>query len=461
MSIDPRWPQKLATYPHVVVSWVGDDGYPMQTAASFALDEAAPAVRLGPTAVPLPTDREVNVVASHIRPQPATGYDQRRYISLWGRLTPAGEGMVLRPERTWGWDEAEVPFFEYSERSNRQAGRYLAALSAERGHPVKPRLPLFWTFFLSTRLPFLTGTFVPILLGVAIAAKDGFFNWWLAGLTLIGGAAVHIGLNIANDVFDEMSGADQANVNPTQFSGGSRVIQRGLVSLRQMMAASAAAYLVTIAIGIFLVIERSSLELLIIGAVGVFISIFYTAPPFRFVHRGLGEVTVALGFGPIMVLGAYVVQARHLSLEAGIASIPVAIMIALVLYVNEIPDRISDASVGKRTLPARFSPGVITALFLGSALAAFAVVLVAGALGVLPRATLITLLGVPLALQVYNGIRASYGNPYALMPAMARNVQMHLVVGLLLFAGYMLAIAADAVGASPLAALVLGVAHLL
>ncbi|MDO8473453.1 MAG: hypothetical protein Q7T05_06510, partial [Dehalococcoidia bacterium] len=63
---------------------------------------------------------------------------------------------------------------------------------------------------------------------IDVAARDGHFSLWLALLTLLGGAAIHIGLNTANDIFDALSGADEANYTPTQFSGGSRVIQRGL-----------------------------------------------------------------------------------------------------------------------------------------------------------------------------------------------------------------------------------------
>ena len=279
---------RLSAYPHVVVSWIDDDGYPVQTAARFRAHAEKGEVRIGRTGLPLPDDREVNVVASHIRPQPGTGYDQRRYISLWGRLRRDGEEMVLRPARAWGWDEAETPFFEYVERSNVQARRYMHALSVERGAEVKPRLSPVWTFLLATRLPFLTATMVPILLGIAVAALGGYFSWWLALLTLAGGAAIHIGLNTANDIFDALSGADEANYTPTQFSGGSRVIQRGLVSLRQMCVLSGGAYIVGISIGITLVLTRGSLELLAIGLLGVVLSVFYTAPPLRLVHRGLG-----------------------------------------------------------------------------------------------------------------------------------------------------------------------------
>jgi 1,4-dihydroxy-2-naphthoate octaprenyltransferase len=301
----------------------------------------------------------------------------------------------------------------------------------------------------ATRLPFLTATIVPILLGIAVAANDGQFNWWLAALTLVGGMAVHIGLNVANDIFDAMSGADDANVSPTQFSGGSRVIQRGLVTLRQMSVISIVAYAVAIGIGLFLVINRASVELFVIGIAGIFLSVFYTAPPFRLVHRGLGELTTALGFGPVMVLGAYVVQAKELSGEAFVASIPVAILIALILYVNEIPDRHSDAKVGKNTLPVRMGRALVTNGFLVAALSAFAVVAIGAITGYLPRPTLIALLGLPLALKVYDGIRAHYDRPYDLMATMGQNVQLHLVTGVLLFAGYMVAVVADKVMDSP------------
>ncbi len=433
----------LSNHLHVVVSWVGDDGYPVQTPAQFSVDLDNGVVRIAATGVPVPTDRRVNVIASHIRPQPGTGYDQRRYTQLWGTLRRDGAEMVLTPGRSWGWDENEIPFFEYAERSNKRGLAYMRALAEERGAEVKPRLSPVWTAMLATRLPFLTATVVPVLVGIAVAGRQGYFDLWLAVLTLIGAAAVHIGLNVANDVFDALSGADEANVNPTQFSGGSRVIQRGLVTLKRMGLISISSYAVGIAIGLYLVLTRESTELLVIGVLGVLISVFYTAPPLRLVHHGLGEIAVAIGFGPLMVLGAYVVQAEKLTAEPFVASVPIAILIALVLYVNEIPDRRSDAAVGKRTLPVRLSRDAVTGGFLVAVCAAFATVFVAAVLGVIPRPAVISLLGLPLALNVYRGIRQYYTSPYELMATMGKNVQLHLVVGMLLFVSYLASIAID------------------
>ncbi|HEX2194362.1 MAG TPA: prenyltransferase [Candidatus Limnocylindria bacterium] len=434
---------RLARYPFVVVSWVADDRYPTSVATDFRADAEAGVVRLRqPTgdAVRIPDDRTINVVGSHIRPQPGQGYDERRYLQMWGTALAADGEIAFRPTRVWGWDEQEVPFFEYSERSVPQSRHYLARLSAEKGRLIRPRLDLGALFFRTTRLPFLSATFVPVLLGMAIAALDGAFNPWLALLTVIGAAFAHLGINVANDIFDTLSGADQANVNPTKFSGGSRVLLYDLVTLRELIALDALLFGAAAAIGLALVWATGSATLLAIGIAGIAVGVFYTAPPLKLVYRGLGEFAVALGFGPIMLLGAYVVQTGTLSWEAAVASVPVAILIALVLYVNEIPDRVGDAAAGKRTLPVRLPPALVTNAYLGAALAAFGVIVAGVAVGLLPPFTLLALLALPLAIRVYRGIGANYSSPYGLMAYMGVNVNLHLLAGLGLLTGYAIAI---------------------
>jgi 1,4-dihydroxy-2-naphthoate octaprenyltransferase len=143
-----------------------------------------------------------------------------------------------------------------------------------------------------------------------------------------------------------------------------------------------------------------------------------------------------------MLLGAYVVQTGSLSWEAAVASIPVAILVALILYVNEIPDRVGDAAADKGTLPVRLPQGAVTTIYLAAAVLAFATVVGGVVGGLLPMATLLALLAAPLVWQVYGGIRQFYTQPYALMPFMGTNIKVHLYVGLLLLAGYGVAIVA-------------------
>jgi 1,4-dihydroxy-2-naphthoate octaprenyltransferase len=425
--------ERLAGYPHVVVSWVDNDGYPISVATSFEADPEAGIIRLTQRVEPpIPSDRELTVIGSHIRPQPGVGYDERRYLQLWGRSA----GGTFTPSRVWGWDETEVPFFEYSERSVPQSRRYLAQLSEEKGRPIRPRLSPFWLALRTTRLPFLSATAVPVLLGIAVAASHGAFTWWTALLTLIGGSFAHLAINVSNDVFDTLSGADDANTTPTQFSGGSRVAVYDLVTIRGLARLSVALFAAAAAIGLLLVAVTGSMLLLWIGIAGILIGVAYTAPPLKLVYRGLGEFAVAIGFGPVMMLGAYVVQTGRITLEPLLLSFVPGTLIALILFVNEIPDRRSDAEAGKRTLPTRFSPETIRTAYLAAAIAAFAVI-VAGVIGgVLPWPTLIALAAVPIVFRVHAGLKVHYDSPYTLMAVMGQNVNLNLVVGGLLLAAY-------------------------
>jgi 1,4-dihydroxy-2-naphthoate octaprenyltransferase len=431
-------------YTHAVLALVSADGYPISVATAFRADPERGVIVLDRPAgdwFALRDGTYVNVLLSHIRPQPGIGYDERRYVSLWGPIRDANGELEISAERFEHWDERQMPFFEYCERGVPRAQRYMAELSRQSGREVRPWLSKGWLFLRATRLPFLTATVVSVLLGLAIAAGDAPFRWGLAAATLIAACAVHLGLNVANDVFDTLSGADAANVTPTPFSGGSRVIVYGLLSLRQMIAICAACYAVGLGIGLCLAIERGFWPIVGIGAAGAFVSLAYTAPPFRLVHHGLGEIAVALGFGPIMTLGAYTVEAQRFSWEAVYASLPVGILIALVLYVNEIPDRRGDERAGKRTLPVRLSPETVVAGYGAAIVLAFALIVVGAASGVMARASIIALAAAPMAFSVYRGLQRFYDDPYALMPAMARNIQLHLATGMLLVSAYLIHLA--------------------
>jgi 1,4-dihydroxy-2-naphthoate octaprenyltransferase len=438
---------KLSTYPYQVATWVDDAGYPVSVAVSAVIDpDGLAATFAAPAGLVVPADRDISLTGSHIHPQPGYGYDERRHVTVWGTPTVSDHAVSLRARSAWGWDEAEVPFFEYSERSAPQSRKYFDALSAERGTPVKPRLSFGFLTLRTTRLPFLTATIIPVVLGILIAASNGAFSLIPALLTIIGASFVQLGLNVANDVFDTVQGADDANVTPTQFSGGSRVIQYGLVSLRQMATLATVFYVLAGIIGLILLATNGSTALLVIGVLGFIVSLGYTAPPLKFVYRGLGEIAVAIGFGPLMLLGAYVVQTGGtLSWEAFAASIPVALLVAMILYVNEIPDRRGDARAGKRTLPVRFSQTAVINGYRVSVAAAYVILVLGVALGVLPIPTLLMLLTIPLALQVSRGLEPNYDNPYGLMAIMGVNINLHLRAGLLLLAAYVLVIILGAV----------------
>ncbi|HEX7495888.1 MAG TPA: prenyltransferase, partial [Candidatus Limnocylindrales bacterium] len=435
---------KLAAFEHAVLSWIAEDGYPVNVDVEIEVKPGQGIVRFSePAGFKLPSGAPVALTGSHIRALPQGGFDERSHVTVWGAAVARPRGrFVVTAGRAWAWDERDLPLPAAYERSLPKARRYFEALSAARGVPVRPRLSPALLLFRATRAPFLSATFAPVLLGFAVAARAGFFDIVTALITLVAASAVHLGLNVANDVFDTLQGADDANTTPTKFSGGSRVLQNALVSIREMSLLAVGCYAVAAALGLVLLVMRGSPALVAIYALGLFISLGYTMPPVKLVYRGVGEIATAIGFGPVMLLGAFTVQSRGtFTLEAFVVSIPVALLVAMILYVNEIPDRLSDAKVGKRTLPVRWSKEAVIRGFDVAAAANFLVVAGGVAFGILPIPALLTLLAIPLALRIHRGLVTFYDNPYALMATMGANIQLHMTVGLLLLAGYLATIA--------------------
>lgn len=435
---------KLAEYRRAVLSWVADDGYPVNVDVEIEVRPADGTVRFAePAGFVIPPGTVVAITGSHIHALPDGGFDQRRHVTVWGAALARPRGrFAVSPSRVWAWDELDMPMPAAYERSLPKARRYFETLSAERGEPVRPTLPRGMLLIRATRAPFLSATFAPVLLGLAVAARVGTFDIVTGVITVIAASAVHLGLNVVNDVFDTIQGADDANTTPTKFSGGSRVLQNALVTMREMSLLAIGCYGVAAALGVVLLILRGSPALVGIGLLGLFISLAYTMPPFKLVYRGVGEISTAIGFGPVMLLGTYVVQSRgSISAEAALISVPVALLVAMILYVNEIPDRVGDAKAGKRTLPVRLSKAAVIRGFDLSAAGAFVSVTAGVVAGILPIPAVLVLLAIPLAARVHAGLRRFYDNPYGLTETMGANVQLHLLVGLLLLIAYLATIA--------------------
>jgi 1,4-dihydroxy-2-naphthoate octaprenyltransferase len=434
---------RLATFRRAVLSWVAEDGYPVNVDVEIDVRPAEGAIRFSePPGFRIAPGTHVAITGSYIHTLPEGGFDRRGHVTLWGVAAARPRArFVVTPGRVWAWDEGEVPLPAAYERDLRKARRYFDRLSAERGVRVRPRMSKRLLLFRATRAPFLTATLAPVLLGLAVAARAGIFDAASALITLVAASAVHLGLNVANDVFDTLQGTDDANATPTKFSGGSRVLQNALVTIREMSMLAIGCYALAAVLGIALLALRGSTALVAIAVLGFVISVAYTMPPFKLVYRGLGEIATAIGFGPVMLLGAYTVQSRGaISVEACLVSVPVALLVALILYVNEIPDRVGDASAGKMTLPVRWPKETVIRVFDVAAAAAFIAVVGGVLAGLMPIPTLLVLLAIPLALQIHAGLNRFYDNPYALMSTMAANIQLHMNVSLLLLAGYLLTI---------------------
>ena len=289
-----------------------------------------------------------------------------------------------------------------------------------------------WVLLLQElRLPFLTASLVPVLLGSALAYyQTGRFQWSVFFLALLGMALLHAGANVANDYFDHRSGNDEANqefVRP--FTGGSRLIQTGQLSAREVLTLAIVCFALGSVCGAVLAL-KTGWVVLALGAVGIVVGYFYTAPPFSLCAHGLGEPVVALSFGILPVLGAYYVQTRTLTVATALASIPVAILITAVLFINQFQDARADEAVGKRHWVVRLGKrrsALVYAGLMGGWMLAQAL-LVLGRY--LPFSALWALVGaVPAAVAVWTASQY-FDDSKKLAPANALTIVTHLLVGL-------------------------------
>lgn len=288
----------------------------------------------------------------------------------------------------------------------------------------------------TVRWPTLTASAASVVVGVAAAfLATGTVRWGWAVVTLVAAVALQACTNIKNDLDDQLSGADDRNRTPVLgFTGGSRVLQRGLATRAELLAAMLGFGLVSTVAGVYFALAGRP-GVLAFGLAGLAVGFVYTGPPFRLANRGLGEFAVALAFGVGIVCGAAYVQAGYVPFAALAASVPVSVLVALILFINGFQDAASDGEVSKRTAVVRL--GLLRASRAYPLIAGAAAIALVGfvATGALPPYALLGLAGFPLFARAAGVARRHFDAPMELVPANAYTVVGHLASALALAVG--------------------------
>jgi 1,4-dihydroxy-2-naphthoate octaprenyltransferase len=178
----------------------------------------------------------------------------------------------------------------------------------------------------------------------------------------------------------------------------------------------------------------TSWDLLWLGIASVLAGFLYTGAPVHLAYLGLGELTVFVFMGPVMVLGAYFVQLESWDWEPIVASLPIAFLVTAILHANNLRDIDSDRRVGKRTVATLVGRTWANREMYGLLAGAFVSLIVAVATGALPWLALVALVTVPLARPIVKVIRAG-GSPRKLNYALLGAVMLHMRFGGVLAAG--------------------------
>jgi len=251
------------------------------------------------------------------------------------------------------------------------------------------------TLFLATRPWSFTMTFSSVTVGTLLAfLLTRAFNPLLYLLAFAGMIAFHAATNLINDFYDVKHGVDRMGAPTTKYRP--HPVAAGAESPGTIRLWAGAFYAFTLIAGVYLSLVISPWVLVLV-CVGVAGSFLYTADPVVLKARGLGEVTAFLMWGPLIPLGAYLVQTGTLSALPVVLATPIGILVALVLLANNIRDIDYDGSVGMKTVPVMIGKANGSAVYGGLLLITYAFVPVSIVAGLLPLWSLIVMLTVPEA----------------------------------------------------------------
>ncbi len=277
----------------------------------------------------------------------------------------------------------------------------------------------------------LPAALAPVLVGTALAGFVGTFHPLRFVAALVGAIFIQVGTNLHNDYSDARRGADtEDRLGPVRVTAG------GLVPPRRVLLATYSSFGVSVLTGIYLV-AVAGWQLLLVGAASILAGLGYTGGPRPYGYEGLGEAFVFLFFGVVAVAGSFYVQVRHLNWEAFALAVPVGLLAAAILVVNNIRDIDSDRRADKRTLAVRLGRERTRTIFAVMVYLAYIPALFTWLAGPLTAWVLLPALTLPLAIGLVRTVSARTDGA-SLNRALARTGMLELAFCVLLGGGFLL-----------------------
>ncbi len=277
----------------------------------------------------------------------------------------------------------------------------------------------------------LPAAVAPVLVGTSLAGFADVFHPLRFVAALLGAVFIQVGTNLSNDYSDARRGADADDrLGPVRVTAG------GLVPPKQVLVATYVSFGLAVLAGAYLV-AVAGWELLLVGAASILAGVLYTGGPRPYGYEGLGEVFVFLFFGIVAVAGSYFVQVEHLEWEAFALAVPVGLLAAAILVVNNVRDIDSDRRAGKRTLAVRLGRQRTRVMFAVIVYLAFVLAPVTWIFGPVKAWVLLPWLTITVAAGVVRTVRNHVDGP-SLNGALARTGMLQLAFCVLLSAGLLL-----------------------
>ena len=277
---------------------------------------------------------------------------------------------------------------------------------------------------------------LPCIVGGAIAFHDGALNLPLIILATVGAFFGNIAANFTNDYYDFKSGVDSLDKG-RQFKKGSEILLKDGLSYSWVRRSIVGSLAATLIIGVYFILAVDW-RMLFFGLAGMLIAYFYTAPPVKLGYRGFGEVASGFGSGPLPVIGTYFLLTHQISIDAIVASIPVGILVASILYIGNVPDADADRQVGKKTISVRLGRRAVRVLgpvFYG---VTYLTIMIGVIAGWFPVWSIIALLTIPLAIKLLRLTSKFYDDIPRYAPAIMMTVKVFAYTTILIAASFVI-----------------------
>ena len=281
---------------------------------------------------------------------------------------------------------------------------------------------------IAARPPTLTAAATPVLIGSALAAVAVDINWLLFVFAFTGAVLIQIGTNLADEYTDHRRSGGVA-----KFPAPHKVIQIGLLSERAVIAGTVLSFAISGSIGLYIV-SQVGWPILLVGIFSMLAGYLHSSGPFPLGDRALGELTVFIFMGPLIVMASYYVQVQQVSWPVFWSSLPIAMLVTSILQCNNLRDEDEDRKEGKHTLVTILgTPAghwIYVALLLGAYISLVSTV---GA-SMTPTLALISLASLPWVLPLIRQIWQAKARP-DFNRVLLGTVKLHLGAGLLMALG--------------------------
>lgn len=285
-------------------------------------------------------------------------------------------------------------------------------------------------------MPVLVGTTLAWTQSVSSRTPFGHFQLLRFIATLFAVVALQVGANLVNDYYDYIKGIDISNP-----LGPGGLIQQGLIRPIGVLNFG----LILLALGSLvgaIVAISGGLYVYLFGLIGLGCAYFYSATSRALSSLALGELVSFCVFGPLLTLGAYMIQTGGFANRAAFTgvllySLPLGLLATAVVHANDTRDVESDAQAGKRTLASlqglRWSRTEYLLLVLG----AYAIIVALGLPHGAPHLVLLTLWTLPILVVALTGATRA-DMPATLHLVMRETLRLLTYFALLLIAALIL-----------------------